>query len=279
MPQASPDDDLPFQHYTRQHRVIAWISQNVFDHFTYTVKHGLLKGMKRKGGLGWIPESFTKASQTKEEEFWRGLDLSGLTVFDVGAFQGLLTLFFARQAARVICYEPNTNNYNRLTANIGLNGLSNVRVRKVGVGSQAQTAQMVYSPLMPGGASVEPNEIKQLRHSAGPSVTEDIEITTLDSEVFGNLAPAPGFIKIDIEGWEIEALKGARRTLTEYKPALFLEMHGATMNQKRAKIAEIVAFLEGVGYRDILHVESGAAISGRNSDVAAEGHLYCRAES
>ena len=44
------NEDLPFQHYTLKHRLIAWISMHLFDTSTYTVRHGLLKGMKRKGG-------------------------------------------------------------------------------------------------------------------------------------------------------------------------------------------------------------------------------------
>ena len=48
-------EDTQFTHYSLQHRVIAWISLHLFDHTVYTVHHGLLKGMKRKGGLGWMP--------------------------------------------------------------------------------------------------------------------------------------------------------------------------------------------------------------------------------
>jgi hypothetical protein len=59
------------------------------------VRHGLLKNMKRKGGLGWVPAVFSPGIVTAELEFWSHLYLNGLTVYDVGAFQGLLTLFFA----------------------------------------------------------------------------------------------------------------------------------------------------------------------------------------
>ena len=77
----STQTTFPFQHYSRQHRTIAWVSRRLFDRFTYTVRHGLIRGMKRKGGLGWLPVGTT----TKEELFWRGVDLTGL-VYDVGAF-------------------------------------------------------------------------------------------------------------------------------------------------------------------------------------------------
>jgi hypothetical protein len=127
---------------------------------------------------------------------------------------------------------------------------------------------------MPGGGSVEPKTVEQLLQSPAGIQKEEIQVTTLDMELAAGL-PAPGFIKIDIEGWEIEALRGARATIMGYRPALFLEMHGETWNEKKRKVAEIVACLNEFGYRDIRHVESGLPITAENSDAAAEGHLYC----
>ena len=60
-------EDLPFRHYTLKHRLIAWISTHLFDTRTYTVRHGLLKGMKRKGGLGWVPTMFSSGVVTAED--------------------------------------------------------------------------------------------------------------------------------------------------------------------------------------------------------------------
>jgi hypothetical protein len=54
--------EQPFRHYSRKHSAIAWISQNLFDYVTYTVRHGLLRGMKRKGGLGWMPQFLSAES-------------------------------------------------------------------------------------------------------------------------------------------------------------------------------------------------------------------------
>ena len=270
-------EDRPFRHYTLKHRVVAWISVHLFDSAVYTVRHGLLKGMKRKGGLGWMPEAFSPGIATPEHRFWSGLDLSGITVYDVGAFHGLLTLLFASRAKSVVCFEPNTRNHSRLTENLKLNGIQNVEVRKVGVGSRVETRTMAGSPLIPGGASVDEKTVDELRRAGMGTVTEEISIVTLDEELVRGVLPAPDFIKIDIEGWEIEALRGAANTLATYKPALFLEMHGETMREKKRKVAEIVDFLDESGYMDILHVESGQKITPKNALVAVEGHLYCRA--
>jgi FkbM family methyltransferase len=256
-------DDLPFEHYSLRHRAIAWISQNLFDRCTYTVRHGLIRGMQRKGGLGWMPAG----APNKEEMFWRDLPLDGLVIYDVGAFHGILTLFFASRGARVVAYEPNEMNHARLIENIRLNNLTNVEVRKLAVGSRARSGTLLYDPSMAGGGSLNPD--------AAAPVSQTVQITTLDHDIAAASLPAPDLIKIDIEGWELQALEGARATLDAYHPWLFLEMHGETMREKKRKASAIVAFLCDAGYTDILHVESGVAITPGDETVAAEGHLYC----
>jgi FkbM family methyltransferase len=274
---ARQSGDEAFRHYSWKHRIIAWTSQNLFDHFVYTVRHGLLVGMKRKGGLGWLPGWVSRGAETREEQFWGTVNFSGKTVYDVGAFQGLLTMFFARTARQVISYEPNSMNRTRLLDNLPLNNIQNVTVRPFGLGSEPKAAEMVYSRLMSGGASVDEQMSEHLRQSADTK-TESIQITTLDDDIRQQHLPQPDFIKIDVEGWELEVLKGATRTLEKVRPALFLEMHGQTMNEKKRKVAELVNFLTAVGYSEIWHVETGSLITPATSEMAAEGHLYCPGE-
>jgi len=261
-------DDAPFRHYSLRHRAIAWISRHVFDHVTYTVRHGLNRGVRRRGGLGWVPAIFMRGAQTREEMFWRELALDGRVVYDVGAFHGLLTMFFASRCKQVVCYEPNEVNRARLIENVCLNGLINVEVRKFAVGSEIGSATLSYSPEMAGGGTLDPD--------ATAAVSRAVQITTLDHDIAASKLLAPDLIKIDIEGWELQALQGARETLAAHRPALFLEMHGNTLGEKQRKVREIVAFLRDAGYASILHVESGAQITPGNEGVAAEGHLYCQ---
>jgi FkbM family methyltransferase len=270
------NENLPYCHYTLKDRLIAWISMHLFDTATYTVRHGLLTGLKQKGGLGWVPAMFSPGIVTAEQQFWSALDLGGMTVYDVGAFRGLLTLFFASRAKAVVCFEPNTQNRNRLMENLRLNEIKNVEVRDVGVGSRRETRRMVGCPLMPGRASVDEKTVEGLLRAGVKTVAEEISIVTLDEEIPLAGLPAPNFIKIDVEGWEIEALRGARNTLELYKPTLFLEMHGETMREKRHKVAEIVAFVWELNYRVIRHIETGTAITPDNTSIATEGHLYCQ---
>ncbi len=275
MDKAQNPDDRPFHHYTAKHRVVAWISRNLFDDVTYTARRGLIQGMRRKGGLGWLPE-FLGTSETPEETFWKNAKLKDLVIYDIGAYHGLLTLFFARQGRQVIGYEPNNRNHARLMENLRLNDLRNVTVRRVGIGAKSEVATMVASPAMMGGASIEGQTVTGLLHSHGPVVSEQIAITTLDDDIREMSLPAPDFVKIDIEGAELPALIGARETLRRCRPGLFIEMHGETLNLKRQNAKAVVAELHESGYHEILHIETGTAITASNCPIAAEGHLYCR---
>jgi FkbM family methyltransferase len=249
--------------YSLKHRVISWVSKNLFDNYTYTVRNGLNKGMRRKGGLGWVPVA---PDITPELLFWEALDVRGKVVFDVGAFHGILSLFFAKQARQVVAFEPNSHNRKRLLENLALNGFKNVEIRPYGLASTASKLDMTFDPLAPGTASVDGKLRKEgVQH-------ETIELRVLDDE---QGLPDPDLIKVDVEGFELEVLSGARKTLAK-KPRLFLEMHGADPEDKRNRVKAIVDFLWDVGYRDIEHIETKTKITPENTAVAAQGHLYVR---
>jgi len=270
-----------FQHYSFRHRITAWVSATLFDGITYTSRHGLTRGMKRRGGLGWLPISPAK---TPEERFWETLDLRDAVVYDVGAFHGLLTLHFARSSKHVVSFEPTAENRARLEQNIALNRLTNVTVRPVGLGSAKEMRLIRYDSLVPGGATVDFGEpIKERRsldygytHHGVISAfnTQPVKITTIDQDMAEYSLPVPSFVKIDVEGFELQVLKGAKELLSAHHPKLFLEMHGATLSEKERKVAEIVAHLSDLGY-SITHVETGSRITTGNSIVARQGHLYC----
>jgi FkbM family methyltransferase len=265
-------------HYSMRHRLIATISQRLFGNLTYTVRHGLLRGMKRKGGLGFVPAWLTRAHDTTPEQvFWQQLDLAGKTVWDVGAFEGLLTLHFARKAAQVVAWEPHPVTRGRLEQNIALNHLSNVRIRPVGVSDQPASVEMIVDPLMPGGASVDPLIASQTSASVQSAVSTTVDIVTLDADRTAHRLPLPDLIKIDIEGMELQALMGAVETIRTARPSLYIEMHGATPADKEARARSILEFLHTHDYHSIRHVESGRSLDGADSDVpvASRGHLYC----
>jgi FkbM family methyltransferase len=266
-----PATDSSFRsiHFTWKHRLIAAVSRRF--NFTYKIRHGLASGMRRKGGLGFVPWG---GGETEETQFLRKLDLNGLVVYDIGAFEGILTMFFSRSAKRVIAYEPNPSTRARLLTNLKLNSLANVTVREVGLSESAKVSTLVYDPLMPGAASSAELVSKQIREHAPEMLEVSIPVVRLDDDIRDQKLPAPQVMKIDVEGMELSVLRGAEATLKEHRPSLFIEMHGAEDQDKRQNALDVVTLLWNFGYHNILHVETGERLTPANTERPS--HLYCR---
>lgn len=262
-------------HFSLKHRVIAAISR-LMNGVTYTQRHGLIRGMKRKGGLGFLPAFLTPAAHdTPEAAFLTRLDLADAVVYDIGGFQGVLTLFFSRRARHTVTYEPNPISSARILENLRLNDIRNVTVRNVAVGDHHGSIVLTWDELMAGGASGDASVSRQIARSSRRKGSVTVDMAPLDDDIARGSLPPPDFIKIDIEGMELPALQGMPRTLAQHRPGLYLEMHGATVPEKEENARRVVEFLFDHGYTRILHVESGAAIDPSRSTTAREGHLYC----
>lgn len=264
-------------HFSLAHQLIASVS-NLLPDVTYTQRHGLIRGMKRRGGLGFLPPFLAPwADKTAETAFVSKLNLNDAVVYDIGAFEGILTLFFSRHARQVVAYEPNPASYDRLLENLRLNDIGNVAVRHLAVGEHEGSITIVYDRLMPGGATGDSEVCGQIIQTSRRARSVKVAMVPLDLDIARCGLPAPDFVKIDIEGMELPALRGMRHTLSRYHPALYLEMHGATARDKERNVLEIAEFLREQGYSTILHVETGLKIACDNSSLAREGHLYCTA--
>lgn len=151
------------------------------------------------------------------------------TAVDVGAHIGNHTLWMAAVCGLdVVAIEPNPVTGSQLLRNIQLNQLeAKVRVFPVAAGAHEGTARL--ETLNPGNSGMT----RAVEDAAGT-----IPMITIDSL---NLSDV-GVIKVDVEGHEIEILKGASETLTRCRPLLYIE---ADSEESRAR-AE--AFLQPFGY-------------------------------
>ena len=249
----------------------------VIDSIVYTAKHGPARGLRRQGGMGWLPGVVPRSHEwSAEEAFLESLDWTGLNVYDVGGDQGIFTLFFANRVGargQVVVFEPNPRSCARIERNISLNNFDNVRLMPFGLGDTHAMLPFIFPAFEPARGSASPEIARQIEGEPR-AVVLDVEIYALDQARIENDLPIPHFIKMDVEGMEHAALRGMAETLRRYQPRLSIEMHGATMEQKEANARSVVMFLETVGYR-MRHVESGQRIDGLNAHKARQGHLYC----
>jgi FkbM family methyltransferase len=128
-----------------------------------------------------------------------------MTILDVGANQGLYTLLLADlvRPGKVFAFEPQPILYQQLVSNVAVNKVDNVVCHNLAVSSSASRLT-----LRPGSMNWGDNRIV-----IGPASTpEQIEVNAvpLDDRFADQTVD---FLKIDIQGWEAEALFGARRLL------------------------------------------------------------------
>lgn len=128
---------------------------------------------------------------------------------DAGAFDGQTTIDFAKwvngKYKRIYCFEPAEAMFKRCCENFKRYNLSNIELIPAGVYSENTTLNFNNQFDTSGAATISTNG------------TEIIECRTIDSVLNGKEAT---YIKMDIEGSELEALKGAKNTIINYKPKL-----------------------------------------------------------
>lgn len=155
----------------------------------------------------------------------------GDVFLDVGAYIGWFTIKAAKAvgpSGKVIALEPDAYNREQLEGNLALNGLSSCTV--VPAAAWFEAAEIAWRrDEVPVWSKVDrASHARSVRAVSIDSLAGDVGLTRVD------------WIKMDIEGAEIEALQGATKTLERFRPVLFIEIHET--------LAPVRRLLEGFGY-------------------------------
>ena len=156
-------------------------------------------------------------------------------VIDVGAHVGLFSLKVCRSVKRVIAIEPHPFNYKLLLTNLRLNRIENVTPMKLAISNYSGTAKL-YLGKESSDHTIKP--LSKMSHSS----SIDVECDTLDNCC--KTLSKVNFIKIDVEGAELDVLKGSERILTDND--LFLAI--AAYHYPK-EIIEIAKFLQARGMK------------------------------
>lgn len=151
----------------------------------------------------------------------------GMVFYDLGANIGLFTLLGARLVGakgRVISFEPDGDAAARLRRNIERNQFTNVTVIEAGVWSKSG-----YVDFVPADSSSPDHGLGKFVGGANEATGIPKRCLAMD-DLIGN-APPPDAIKCDVEGAEVEALRGAERLLRTNRPWMICEMHSKSNEQ------------------------------------------------
>ncbi|KTG10481.1 SAM-dependent methyltransferase [Haloprofundus marisrubri] len=183
-------------------------------------------------------------------------------VYDVGANTGVYSLAVAaaEPTAQVVAFEPNPLVAAQLRTNVACNGFeSRIDVREAGVGAETGTQRFHLSSYDELG-SFDARNAGAWEASVRDEV--DVEIVAIDDIVDGTSTGSrkpsasddvvaagtspPDHLKIDVEGYGLEVLRGARETLASARPTVYFEPHTEGGEDRTDDVA---ALLRSLGYR------------------------------
>ena len=174
-----------------------------------------------------------------EVDLFRQIVRPGDVVFDIGANIGVHTVYFARAVGvqgAVFAFEPQRLIFQTLCANIALNSLTNVHCFQMALG---EAPGMVNVPLLSPWQTNNFGGLGLGSYSAG----EPVQVVRLDALGVRSCR----MLKIDVEGMELQVLKGATGLIRQFAPVLYVE------NDRAEKAAELIRFIDSMGYHMFWH--------------------------
>lgn len=144
-------------------------------------------------------------------------------VIDAGAHIGSFSIIAStRTGNKIFAFEPSNKTYACLKQNISNLKIKNINVINKGVGDSDGEKFFKVVPENYAGSTFSDSSPYNGSHNINE---ERVEVITLDSFVEKNKIPRVDFIKMDIEGYELRALKGAEKTIKKFKPKIAISAY------------------------------------------------------
>ena len=168
----------------------------------------------------------------------------GSTAVDMGAYIGTHTLSLVDGVGpkgKVVTFEPQPWAYNGIKKTLAKNKIKNVKLINAGVSDKK--GKIRFCSDVSGSSSV----CKERRPSDKWTEVYDIPIMTLDSLNLKNVS----VMKVDVEGHELNALKGSKKTIMKSKPVILLEV----WRKRTDRLQKIKEFMKEINYK-ITHLSA-----------------------
>jgi FkbM family methyltransferase len=226
---------------TAQHRLTWPVRQTALP---------VLRGNGRGLRVRFDESALTRAVSTieghVEEAFLANLH-PGEVVFDIGANIGWYSLLAARAvgpSGRVLAFEPSLANAALVQRNAASNHFANVSVIPAALTDQDGWMTFLDKGNLQGRLDKDDFDAQTQRRATRDQKvkgTSLVPVSRLDSWLEQTGQPAPGLVKMDVEGSEVGVLRGMTQTLKDSAPTLIIELHGTN--------AQVADLLDAAGYR------------------------------
>lgn len=201
---------------------------------------GLRLGGDHIGQLYYVRELLEGGREDYFIRLLREACRPGATVLEAGAHIGYVTLQAARAvgpSGRVVSFEPNPRTLPVLRRNVEANGFGDrVEIVPAALGSAPGRVSFHVTPA---------GDTSSLHAGAIAGDSVEVEVATADASLAGG---AVDVVKLDVEGGEVEALRGMRELLRRGRPVVFAECNPQVLEAAGTSAAALAAELESLDY-------------------------------
>ncbi len=193
-----------------------------------------------------------------------GILKKGAAVLDIGANIGYYTCIFSRLAGSrgtVYAVEPVSDNRMMLEKNLKINGMTNVKTYSYAMG-ECDGEDSIYVSRKKNWSAFYPEGLPDHVPAGDVMRREKVKVLSVDS-FLKNKKP-PDLIRMDLEGYEYNVIKGMSRTL-EGKTALLVEMHTGLLGHE--KLREIILLLKDKGFKEAITFQKRGSLPGVRTGI------------
>jgi len=157
-------------------------------------------------------------------------------VFDIGANIGVFTCFAANvvKKVKVFAFEPVSMVFDILKKNT--ESYRNIEIFQLSLGSREETKEILIRTWNPGYSTIKDSAVQRPKESF--DIKENIKISKLDNIVNKLNLEKINFIKIDVEGYEVEVLRGGIETIKKFRPTIGVSLHNQSFEKEIREIFE-----------------------------------------
>jgi FkbM family methyltransferase len=181
----------------------------------------------------------------------------GMVVIDIGAnlgYYALLEASIVEKEGQVYAFEPVHKNFDILTKNIKVNGYKNVKAYCKAVSSKSGTSKIALTDASNWGSMLDISDetvsgyMKQKMHKLTQQVIR-VDTVSLDEFLDKEGVNQVNLIRMDIEGYEVQVIKGMTNTLRNTSSLkLFFEIHNKVFNDPKTTIGFLLEQLLTFGF-------------------------------
>ncbi len=192
---------------------------------------------------------------------------------DIGTNMGVVAALVASQTDQmVVAVEPDPETARRAACAFAMNGLRNVTLFNGAVGEADGELEFFHVPGSSDAATLS------AATSGSGAVAIKVPVRSVDSLVESLGIEKVGFLKIDVEGFEPQAVRGAEQTIRNHHPDLFYEYHWEIAPKLGWTAEDVRAILEGFNTYDysVLHEDDPVYPFPPTPEMGLAVNVWCR---